>query len=74
MDILDLRPEPVRKLMDEHPNILFIQGDAFEVPSLVAKVRSNGIPLAHPWLVSEDCHLDSFPLVTQFRFEVLASV
>ena len=68
IDIQDMRPEDVKARMRADANILFFESDAFQVASLVERVRSRGeAPLAHPWLVSEDCHLDAFPLMVQFR-------
>jgi len=69
IDIQDLRPDDVKARMSADPNILFFESDAFQVASLVERVRAHDeSPLAHPWLVSEDCHLDAFPLMVQFRF------
>eukprot|EP01048_Picozoa_sp_COSAG05_P016111 COSAG05_NODE_2031_length_3669_cov_1.983193_4_plen_439_part_00 len=68
IDIEDLRPQHVKDYMAQDKNILFLEGDAFDVANLFDGVREcNDSQLSHPWLVCEDCHLDAFPLMTQFR-------
>lgn len=67
IDIQDLRPEQVKNLMAEDGNILFLEGDAFKVDELLEAAECQGFALEHPWLVAEDCHLDTLPLMTQFR-------
>ena len=67
IDIEDLRAEKVKDLMALDPKILFFKGDAFKVDELLKAAEQKGFVLEHPWLVAEDCHLDSLPLMTQFR-------
>ncbi len=67
IDIEDLRPQHVKDHMDQDERIMFLEGNAFDVAGLVKRARENGLELEHPWLVSEDCHLDAYPLVTAFR-------
>lgn len=66
-DIEDMRSQECKKLMEEAGNITFLLGDLNDGKSLFAKLQEQGAELPKPWLVAEDCHLDTEVILTCFE-------
>lgn len=58
-DIQDLRTENSKRLMQESGNISFLLGDLNDGEGLFRAAADLGYDLPKPWLIAEDCHLDT---------------
>ena len=68
VDIQDNRSPDIVAAMDAHPCIQFVEGDAVDFGALVKVLRQrNSGESSHPWIVTEDCHVDSYAVASQVR-------
>lgn len=65
VDVSDLRSEEVRLRMQEDPRIRFCLGDLTRPASCLPPDLLAALP--HPWLVLEDAHVPTLPLLTHFH-------
>ncbi len=65
IDIEDLRTKEVRERMEADPRIRFHLGDLTQLSSALPKEMLASLP--HPWLVLEDAHVPTVPLLTHLH-------
>jgi len=66
-DIQDLRSATSREQMDQAGNIRFLVGDLNDGEGLFKAAASLGFDLPKPWLIAEDCHLDTKAILACFE-------
>lgn len=69
VDIEDLRTQEARERMDADPRIRFKLGDLTQLGSALPPEMLAELP--HPWLVLEDAHVPTIPLLTHFHLHGL---
>lgn len=66
-DIQDTRSEKCKQRMKELGNVEFIIGDLYDGANVLKRAMASGQTMAHPWLVSEDCHVDAEVILRAFK-------
>eukprot|EP00401_Gymnodinium_catenatum_P038207 CAMPEP_0117488900 /NCGR_PEP_ID=MMETSP0784-20121206/16753_1 /TAXON_ID=39447 /ORGANISM="" /LENGTH=721 /DNA_ID=CAMNT_0005283601 /DNA_START=87 /DNA_END=2252 /DNA_ORIENTATION=- len=66
-DIQDLRSATSREQMDQAGNIRFLVGDLNDGEGLFKAAAGLGFELPKPWLIAEDCHVDTKTILACFE-------